>query len=314
MPSASASSASVPLSPPDGLAQAPPAAARGLSIVAQPAAVTAAAAVPVAASSVPASPPHGPRSLAAHASRVGREIRLGGQRVSYELRRAPRRSIGFVVAPDGLTVSAPRWVGMAEIESALHEKSGWILRKLHEQRERAQRLEAARVQWCNGASIPYLGEAMVLVLDARIRRTVLYAAEVTAPGVPRLALHLGLAADAPPQQIRDAAGRWLERQARRVFAERIELYAPRLGVRVRRFALSSASTRWGSASSNGSIRLNRRLIHLRMPVVDYVVVHELAHLLEMNHGPAFWDLVRSVLPDFEAARRQLRTEVLPVFE
>ena len=313
MPSASASSDPKTRSPFDDLAPAPLVAAPGLSSAAQ-AAAAAAAPVPKAAPDIPVSPCHRPRSLAAHAGRVGREIRLGGQRVSYELRRARRRSIGFVVAPDGLTVSAPRWVALVEIESALHEKSGWILRKLHEQRERAQRLEAARLQWCDGASIPYLGEAMRLVLDARIRRTVLRVAEHAAPGVPRLALHLGLAGDAQPQQIRDAAGRWLERQARRVFAERIDLYAPRLGVRVRRFALSSAATRWGSASSNGSIRLNRRLVHLRMPVIDYVVVHELAHLIEMNHGPAFWDVVRSVLPDFEAARRELRSEVLPVFE
>ena len=78
-----------------------------------------------------------------------------------------------------------------------------------------------------------------------------------------------------------------------------------------RLSLSSAATRWGSASADGSIRLNWRLVHFALPMIDYVVAHELAHLREMNHSPRFWDVVRSVLPDYEAARGTLRDEVLP---
>ena len=81
-----------------------------------------------------------------------------------------------------------------------------------------------------------------------------------------------------------------------------------------RLSLSSAATRWGSASADGSIRLNWRLIHFALPVVDYVVTHELAHLREMNHSVAFWEVVRSVLPEFEQVRGALRHEVLPVFD
>jgi predicted metal-dependent hydrolase len=79
-------------------------------------------------------------------------------------------------------------------------------------------------------------------------------------------------------------------------------------------ALSSAATRWGSANADGSIRLNWRLVHFGLPVIDYVVAHELAHLREMNHSEAFWDVVRSVVPDYEAARGVLKTEVVPVFD
>ena len=107
---------------------------------------------------------------------------------------------------------------------------------------------------------------------------------------------------------------WLQRQARRIFEERCQLFAPRLGVRMKRLSLSSAATRWGSASADGSIRLNWRLVHFALPVIDYVVTHELAHLREMNHSAAFWEVVRSVLPEFEQARGVLRHEVLPVFD
>jgi predicted metal-dependent hydrolase len=246
--------------------------------------------------------------------RSQRDIRLGEHLVAYELRRARRRSIGFVVGVDGLSVSAPRWVGVGEVEAALREKAAWILRKLHEQRERAQRLAAARVDWRDGSTIPFLGETVILVLDPRATGAQLREADDTLPGVPRLTLHLGLPQSAAPEQIRDTVQSWLQRQARRIFEERCALFTGRLGVRMRRLSLSSASTRWGSASVDGSIRLNWRLVHFGLPVIDYVVTHELAHLREMNHSAAFWEVVRQALPDFEDARGKLRHEVLPALD
>ena len=277
------------------------------------------AAPPAPSSGAPAAPPApaapvAPAPSAFRHPRSQRDIRLGEHLVAYELRRARRRSIGFVVGVDGLSVSAPRWVGVGEVEAALRAKAAWILRKLHEQRERAQRLAAARVDWRDGSTIPFLGETVILVLDPRATGAMLRGADDTLPWVPRLTLHLGLPQAAAPEQIRDTVQSWLQRQARRVFEERCALFAGRLGVRMRRLSLSSASTRWGSASADGSIRLNWRLVHFGLPVIDYVVTHELAHLREMNHSAAFWEVVRQALPDFEAARGALRHEVLPAFD
>jgi predicted metal-dependent hydrolase len=243
--------------------------------------------------------------------RAHREVLLDGHRVGYALRRARRRSIGFVVGADGLAVSAPRWVGIAEIESALQSKADWVLRKLHEQAERQRRQEALRIEWRDGATVPFLGEPVIVVLDARVTGTVLDAAAQALPGIARMVLRVGLPEQAAPQQIRDAVHGWLQRQARRVFEERCRHFEARLGVRMTRLALSSAATRWGSASADGSIRLHWRLIHLPLASIDYVVAHELAHLREMNHSAAFWDVVRSVLPDFEHTRRALRDHALP---
>lgn len=133
------------------------------------------------------------------------------------------------------------------------------------------------------------------------------------PGVPRLMLHIGLPQTASQSQIREVVQSWLQRQARKLFEERCAHFAPRLGVQVRRLALSSAATRWGSASADGSVRLHWRLMHFALPVIDYVVTHELAHLREMNHSAAFWEVVRSVLPDYEHHRGALRRQVLPAF-
>jgi predicted metal-dependent hydrolase len=246
--------------------------------------------------------------------RAQREIRFGEHLIAYELRRARRRSIGFVVGPEGLSVSAPRWVGVGEVESALREKERWIVRKLQEQADRARRMQASRIEWRDGAQLPFLGEPVILVLDPRTQGAVLNTAADALPGVPRLTLHLGLPQHAGEAQVRELVQSWLQRQARRVFEERCALFATRLGVRVRRIGLSSATTRWGSASADGSIRLHWRLVHFALPVIDYVVTHELAHLREMNHSPAFWDVVRSVMPDYEKALGTLRDHVLPSYD
>ncbi|MEP6875590.1 MAG: SprT family zinc-dependent metalloprotease [Burkholderiales bacterium] len=243
-----------------------------------------------------------------------RETRLNDHVVGYALKRARRRSIGFIVGPEGLNVNAPKWVGLRDIEVALQEKAGWILRKLREQQERAQRLQAAKVDWRDGTTIPFLGDTVTLVLDPRTTGSVLNTDSATLPGVPHLMLHIGLPHTATAAQIRDAVQSWLQRQARRVFEERCQLFTQRLGVRYTRLSLSSAQTRWGSASADGSIRLNWRLIHFTLPTIDYVVAHELAHLREMNHSPRFWDVVRSVLPDYEQARGTLKDGVVPVFD
>ena len=116
------------------------------------------------------------------------------------------------------------------------------------------------------------------------------------------------------QQIKDRVQGWLQNEAKRIFGERLVVYAEKLGVTYSIYALSSAATRWGSCSSDGKIRLNWRLIHFPMSIIDYVVAHELSHLREMNHSPAFWQTVESIFPEFREARHTLKhhpPELLP---
>ncbi len=246
---------------------------------------------------------------------AAREIVLGDHTVGYALKRVRRRSIGFIVGTEGLCVNAPSWVGTRDIETALHEKANWILGKLHQQQERGRRLQSARVDWRDGVTIPFLGQTVVVVLDARGGITPSGAVlDASAGDGAPCRLHTGLPSNATPEQIRDVVQSWLQRQAKRVFAERCEHYAAQIGVRYRRLSLSSAQTRWGSASADGSIRLSWRLIHFGLPSIDYVVAHELAHLREMNHSPRFWEVVRSVVPDYQRTREVLKTDVLPIFD
>ena len=243
--------------------------------------------------------------------RATREARLGNARVAYEFTRGKRRTIGFVVGAEGLSVRAPRWVALRDVDAALQEKSGWILRKLAEADQRHAKLEATRIEWKEGVSFPFLGEPVVVRLDPKHGfKGVGAVLEADGPELART-LRISLANNATPAQIRDAAQAWLQRQARRVFIERLDHFAPQLGVRWSKLSLSNASTRWGSASADGAIRLHWRLVHFRMPVIDYVVAHELSHLRVMDHSPRFWETVRTVVPDYAALRRQLRDAPAP---
>lgn len=260
----------------------------------------------------PSPPAAAPLGLASFVHpRATREIRLGDARIAFEFTRGKRRTIGFVVGAEGLSVRAPQWVALRDVDAAVREKGEWILRKLAETQQRHARLESARIEWQDGVVFPFLGRQVSVKLDpAHGFKGV--GAVLDAGGAGEVAvLRLALANNATPAQIRDAAQAWLMRQARRIFIERLDHFAPLLGVRWHKLSLSNASTRWGSASADGAIRLHWRLVHFRMPVIDYVVAHELSHLRVMDHSPRFWETVESVMPDYAQLRRQLKDEPVP---
>ncbi|MFN7849632.1 MAG: M48 family metallopeptidase [Burkholderiales bacterium] len=227
-----------------------------------------------------------------------RSLQLGTVVLNYELKRARRRTIGLSISDGGLVIAAPRWVGIAEIESVIREKSRWVLNKLTEWQERKHRLP--QVCWQDGGKLPYLGGELILRLDPTVSEA----------DCRDSCLVLPLAADASTEQIRDRAQAWLQQQAQQRFAERMALYCARAEVAVGRWRLSTARTRWGSCSADGTIRLNWRLIHMSADVVDYVIAHEIAHRKELNHGPDFWRVVESLFPEFRAAEALLKRHPL----
>ncbi len=248
---------------------------------------------------------------------ANRETRLGGAPIAYLFKRGKRRTIGFSVSHDGLVVHAPQWVSLTDVQSALEEKARWILRKLVETRERHERMAGNRIEWKDGAVLPFLGEPLQVVLAPQHVfegiGAVLDPGGMDDSGAVRHRLQLGLPRHATAEQIRDAVQAWLMHQAKRVFTERLDHFAPRLQVQWRKLSLSSAGTRWGSARADGAIRLHWRLIHFRASVIDYVVAHELSHLRVMDHSPRFWDTVRTVVPDYETLRGQLKDEAVPTW-
>jgi predicted metal-dependent hydrolase len=244
-----------------------------------------------------------PPPAASEAGRLRRVV-LGGQMCHFRLRRARRRTIGFQIDDQGLTVSAPRWVSLRAIEEAILEKERWIRSKLAQWQDWRARHGAQRLRWVDGAVVPYLGTELALKLRG--------AAPRTSPACVRTAseLQVALPASATEAEVRTVVQDWFRHEATRILGERVHLLAARGQVRPFTWRLSSARTQWGSCNEDGRIRLNWRLLFFPIAVIDYVVAHELAHLTELNHGPDFWREVERLLPDFQAARDKIKDEEL----
>ncbi|HBZ04846.1 SprT family zinc-dependent metalloprotease [Massilia sp.] len=229
-----------------------------------------------------------------------KRIVLGQYAVDYEMKRSSRRSIGFMIDDEGLHVTAPRRATQPAIEEAIRAKQRWILTKLHERGERrARHAQREPLRWEDGTRLPFLGGEITLRLETAARSHCAFDPESRE-------LRLGVVAGLSEWQLKERVKLWFQAEAKRLFTERLDLYAPRLDVHYRSMTLSSAGSRWGSCTVAGNIRLSWRLIHYPLALVDYVVVHELAHLREMNHSPRFWAVVGSVYADYDGARLELR--------
>ena len=218
-------------------------------------------------------------------------IELGGQLVEYRFARRRRRTIGISIDGEGLRVAAPLRAPWREIEGFLRAKQRWIVAKLAEWA--AAPLPAVlRVE--SGERLLLLGELVEL--------------EVRPGPAQRHGGTLGVSGSKPLVA-------WLKATALEVLRPRAAHYAARLERAAPRLALSNARTQWGACNEDGSIRLSWRLVHLGPALADYVVVHEVAHLVELNHSRRFWSLVASLYPDWRAAREQLELAgaALPIF-
>lgn len=228
------------------------------------------------------------------ADESARTIALGDRIVPYVLKRSSRRTIGLTIDHRGLRVGAPNRATLGEIEALIRRNDQWVGEKLDEWRHR-RRPEPLRI--VDGSRLPFLGTSLLIRLAVGTGR-----AFWNEQGDPVLTLFLRAPGDAA--RVLEKA---LRERARRLFAERLAHYGARLGLVVPPLALSDARTRWGSCSTLSGIRLNWRLIHFPLETLDYVVVHELAHLREMNHSRRFWAVVETACPDYPRLRDSLKS-------
>jgi len=216
-------------------------------------------------------------------------IELGGRTVEYRFARRRRRTLGMTVDAHGLRVAAPLRAPWREIEGFLRDKERWILRKLDEW---SRMPRGARLLGESGELVPVFGVSQVLEVrhgrrhvEARDGRIVVTVGKRSRPA--------------------DALLGWLKHQALDAFRPRVAHYAAQLGVAVPRVSLSNARTQWGVCTEDGAIRLCWRLVHLPASLTDYVIAHEVAHLVEMNHSRRFWALLTRLYPEWRAARGEL---------
>jgi len=226
-----------------------------------------------------------------------RHLLIGGRVIDYRLKSGARR-LSMTIDERGLRIGAPQRTALAEIEAFVHGHGDWVLKKLD---ELAAASRPRHLTIKDGTRLPLLGnDAEVRVLPGANR--VRWVADV-------------LVLEARPEaDLAQLATRALQKRALTHFTGRLAHFSGQLDLAPPRLGLSSAHTRWGSCSKQSGIRVNWRLIHLPPHLGDYVVAHEVAHLLEMNHSPRFWSVVGSLYPEWKAARSELkqRATSLPI--
>lgn len=227
-------------------------------------------------------------------TRVSRHrVCLGGQAVEYRLARVPgRRRLTLLVDDQGeLWARVPPHCSRDAAEAFLQSQRAWVVAALAAAAARRPPPLAA------GRRLPYLDAHLVLRLGAAgARRRVERAGEELWVSGP----------DLDQGRLREGLEDWYREEARRHLGARLERFAPDLGVARPRLVVRDPRTRWGSCSSRGIVNLSWRLMLVPSCLGDYVVVHELAHLLRMDHSPAFWAEVERVLPDWRERRHDLR--------
>ena len=219
---------------------------------------------------------------------------LDGLAVNYILHRShSRRRISLSVDERGLRVGAPLRASLREIDTVLHDHARWVVRKLTDWNNK--RTPARR--WESGETLAYLGLPLKLDVAHGVSEVLL--------AQPQLQIRTP---DHSAAAVAALTKHWLRGQALEHFHRRIEHFRTHVTLETVSIRLSNARSRWGSCHASGRISLNWRLIHMPQHLIDYVVVHELAHLREMNHSPRFWSVVGSVIPDYAARRREIRRE------
>ena len=196
----------------------------------------------------------------------------------------------------GLTVVVPKSYKLDYLPDLLKEKKRWILGKLAQCGQ--PQLPARGKALKSGDTIPYLGRDLQVVIQQSYEEVDWVRLERD-----RLVVSLRLSTDGRPGLILE---QWYRAQAGRLIAERVDELSARLGVTYSRLTIRGQKTRWGSCSHKGTLSFNWKLVMAPRPTIDYVIIHELAHLKEMNHTKRFWGLVAEYCPRWREHKRWLK--------
>jgi predicted metal-dependent hydrolase len=208
-----------------------------------------------------------------------------------KLVRSERKTIALIVERDGgLTVRAPMRLSQLQINSFVKEKSEWITRT----REKLRSIvEVPARRYVDGETFPFLGSSFGLKL--------------VRPQRPSLQFDNGFTLSNTLQKRAAAAfTRWYKERAYEVISERVRQFAKQYNFMPKQVKITSARTRWGSCSQNGTLNFTWRLVMAPLDVIDYVIVHELVHLRVKDHSSKFWKAVESIYPEYKKQRKWLR--------
>ena len=230
-------------------------------------------------------------------------VQYGETTIEYQLKYAARHTLEISVHPDlRVTVTAPQDTAIEAIQAKVRKRADWILRQ---QRDFALYLpQIPPRQYISGETHRYLGK--------QYRLKVIEDSDTEWVKLERGYIVVRTIDKADTTHIKELVDAWYLRQARRVFHERMRLLLPRFGGRYDlpefQLRIRALQARWGSCTEAGTITLNLKLIQVTKPCIDYVIVHELCHLIEHNHSKRFYALLDRILPDWRERRQKLNAQ------
>lgn len=227
-------------------------------------------------------------------------IVFDGTTIEFEVRRSARRKKTVEIALDGsnVRVLAPSNLPVGDVRRIVRKRASWILERLAD-----SPVGPSQGRFASGDTLPYLGRDFKMAVQT---------ADVPAPEVHfgrrqlRVSVPHSMGDTEQVEQVQSAIVGWFKDRAAELLPKKVDVWRPRLGIDERpRILVRSQYSQWGSCSSNGTIRFSWRLMMVDPSLIEYVVVHELAHLKVMDHSAAFWEVVSSVMPDAKDRRRRL---------
>ena len=226
-----------------------------------------------------------------------RKITVNSQTISYIIKRSARaKHVRLEVRQEtGLTVVIPRSYKLKQLPTLLESKGNWILDKLTKYGQVQSLSDKKEAK--SGDTIPYLGQNLEV-----IKRQNRGNANSIKLERNRLVVAIGSASS----RLNLVLEQWYRMQAAKLIKERADKLSARLGLTYNRIIIRGQKTRWGSCSHKGNLSFNWKLIMAPEPVIDYVIIHELAHLKEMNHTKRFWELVGEHCPRWREHKKWLK--------
>ncbi len=222
--------------------------------------------------------------------------------IEYVLRRSRRKTISVAIKDDAeIVVGAPLWVEVSRVKQFLKEKSSWILRKQAEFSQKNDFLKKRAFD--HGANFLFLGDKYPLTITENGHKAEI----IFSQSGWQLQLSQGLDQKSREETIKEILIDWYRVQAKEVFGGRVFHFARMLKVEPQEIVVRTQKRLWGSCHHHSrKIHLNWQLVLSPLEVIDYVVVHELCHLLVPNHSQRFWGKVEAILPDFKKRKAWLR--------
>ncbi|RZA06773.1 MAG: M48 family peptidase [Moraxellaceae bacterium] len=214
------------------------------------------------------------------------------------VRSARRRSMSIEISKAQVVVRAPYFVARVDIEKFVREKSSWVQQKLAQQEEQLSALPT--YSFANGSYLPYLGEQLILVVHRQPK------ADVVRYGTQLLVI-LGSRCRLPDEeQTKRLVCQWYQAQALTLLQLKTDAAVARLGVTYAGVTVKATRSKWGHCTAQGAIQYNWQILLAPEPIVDYLVAHEVSHLIHHNHSPAFWAVVAGLCPDYKNRRAWLK--------